>query len=201
MDMQINKEFLRQCREQRGWTQNHLAEVADLSLRTVQRIESTGVASNESTMALASALDVKLSDLLLQSDSQLPTIYLRRWWHLAAVLMALLVSATWWTTATAEEVTINLSVKTASGSSSDMQMLNKAGEQSEVKFDQQFRLLFKANKQDQHLLISAEIYDFINGDYQLVSTPSILVADNQEAAIHVNTQSSGLLELDFKSDF
>jgi transcriptional regulator with XRE-family HTH domain len=201
MDMQINKEFLRQCREQRGWTQNHLAEVADLSLRTVQRIEATGVASNESAMALASALDLKLSDLMLQRDAQLPINHLRRWWHLAVVLTALLVSATWWTTASAEEVTINLSVKADSGSSGDMQMLNELGKQSEVKFDQQFRLLLTANKQDQHLLISAEIYDFINGDYQLVSTPSILVTDNQEAAIHLNTQGSGLLKLAFKSDF
>ncbi len=42
MDMKINKEILRREREQRAWTQSHLAEVADLSMRTVQRIERTG---------------------------------------------------------------------------------------------------------------------------------------------------------------
>ncbi len=35
MDMQINKHFLRQEREKRAWSQSHLADVADLSMRTV----------------------------------------------------------------------------------------------------------------------------------------------------------------------
>lgn len=55
MDMQINKERLRQEREKRSWTQSHLSEVADLSVRTMQRIEANGIASKESAMALASA--------------------------------------------------------------------------------------------------------------------------------------------------
>lgn len=67
MDMKINKEILRRERELRAWTQSHLAEVADLSMRTVQRIERTGDGSLESASALASALNLDLQVLMTES--------------------------------------------------------------------------------------------------------------------------------------
>ncbi|MEW6164310.1 MAG: helix-turn-helix domain-containing protein [Pseudomonadota bacterium] len=63
MDMKVSPQKIRQLREARGWTQEHLAEVAGLSSRTVQRIEAEGNASPESRMALAAALDVEAGDL------------------------------------------------------------------------------------------------------------------------------------------
>jgi DNA-binding XRE family transcriptional regulator len=50
-------------RENRGWSQGHLANVAGLSLRTIQRIEKTGFASFESVTALASVLSLEVADL------------------------------------------------------------------------------------------------------------------------------------------
>lgn len=63
MEMKINSQKVRQLREARGWSQEHLAEVAGLSARTVQRIESDGNASPESRMALAAALGVDAAEL------------------------------------------------------------------------------------------------------------------------------------------
>lgn len=204
MDMKINHKLLRRQREQRAWTQNQLAEVASLSMRTVQRIERNGIAAKESAMALASALDMDLADLLIQSNSSSTrhTSH-RRWWGLVGILTSLIVSLGWWSTAAAEQVMINLSVKAESGASTEgeMQFLNELGAQSEVRFNQQFRLLVTAVRQNQGLLLSTEIYDFIDGDYLLISSPSILIADNELAAIHVDTHSSGRLQLSFKSDF
>lgn len=204
MDMKINHKLLRRQREQRAWTQNQLAEVASLSMRTVQRIERNGIAAKESAMALASALDMDLADLLIQSNSS-STRHTsnRRWWGLVGILTSLIVSLGWWSTAAAEQVMINLSVKAESGASTEgeMQFLNELGAQSEVRFNQQFRLLVTAVRQNQGLLLSTEIYDFIDGDYLLISSPSILIADNELAAIHVDTHSSGRLQLSFKSDF
>jgi len=54
--VEISAEIVRQERQRRGWTQQHLAEIADLSLRTVQRVENEGLASNESVSALCAAL-------------------------------------------------------------------------------------------------------------------------------------------------
>ena len=63
MDMKIDPQKIKQLREARGWSQEHLAEVAGLSARTVQRIEAEGNASPESRMALAAALGVDAPDL------------------------------------------------------------------------------------------------------------------------------------------
>lgn len=56
--MKIDARRIRALREARGWSQEHLATVAGLSPRTVQRLEAEGKASHESRMAVAAALDI-----------------------------------------------------------------------------------------------------------------------------------------------
>lgn len=68
--MRIDPGRLRQLREQRAWSQEQLAEVAGLSVRTVQRIESGSAASPETRMALATALGVGPVDLCAPSGPQ-----------------------------------------------------------------------------------------------------------------------------------
>jgi transcriptional regulator with XRE-family HTH domain len=63
MDMKVNSQTIKRLRETRGWSQEHLSEVAGLSARTVQRIEAEGNASPESRMALAAALAVDAAEL------------------------------------------------------------------------------------------------------------------------------------------
>lgn len=69
MDGQINAKMVRALREQRAWSQQHLATVSGLSLRTVQRIEGVGRASAESRLALAAVLEVEATDLLPEPTS------------------------------------------------------------------------------------------------------------------------------------
>ena len=54
---------VRQIREARGWTQSHLADAAELSLRTVQRIEARHTYAPETLLALAAAFDIDIGDL------------------------------------------------------------------------------------------------------------------------------------------
>ena len=61
--MHINKARVRQERQRRAWSQEHLASVTGLGLRTVQRIESSGNGSGESASALASVFEVPLSEI------------------------------------------------------------------------------------------------------------------------------------------
>ncbi|MCK9489744.1 MAG: helix-turn-helix domain-containing protein [Xanthomonadales bacterium] len=61
--MRIDPDLLRRLREQRAWSQEQLAEVAGLSVRTVQRVENGAAASLETRMALAAALDVEPAGL------------------------------------------------------------------------------------------------------------------------------------------
>lgn len=61
--MKIDTEKLKRWREERFWSQEHLAELSGIALRTVQRIESGGTASRESITALAAAYNVDAAAL------------------------------------------------------------------------------------------------------------------------------------------
>jgi transcriptional regulator with XRE-family HTH domain len=50
-------------RVERTWTQQQLAEISSLSLRTIQRAEKHGNCSYETLLAIASAFDVDVSEL------------------------------------------------------------------------------------------------------------------------------------------
>jgi transcriptional regulator with XRE-family HTH domain len=63
MDMKVDSAFIKAQREHRAWSQEHLAQVTGLGLRTIQRIESGGSASYESAQALAAVLGVAVADL------------------------------------------------------------------------------------------------------------------------------------------
>ena len=63
MDMKLNAERIRALREQRAWSQEHLATVAGLSARTLQRIEAGSAASQETCLALAAAQQVQVVEL------------------------------------------------------------------------------------------------------------------------------------------
>jgi transcriptional regulator with XRE-family HTH domain len=65
--VQLNPSKIRQLRSDRGWTQQQLAEICGLSLRTIQRVELQGIASLETTKSLAAAFELDKS-ALQQSD-------------------------------------------------------------------------------------------------------------------------------------
>ena len=46
--MKISPQKVKMLREERGWSQEHLGEVAGVSYRTIQRIEKDGQCSLES---------------------------------------------------------------------------------------------------------------------------------------------------------
>ena len=63
MDMSVDREFVRRLRLDKSWSQEKLADEAGVSLRTVQRVESDGVASHRSCRAIAEALGVEPAEI------------------------------------------------------------------------------------------------------------------------------------------
>jgi len=62
--MSVSIEKLKKIRQHHGWSQERLAEMTRLSLRTIQRIETSGNASLESKLAIATAFNISPSELL-----------------------------------------------------------------------------------------------------------------------------------------
>ena len=55
--------IIRKLRLQRGWSQEQLAEMSDLSVRTIQRLERGKKAGLESLKSLAAVFEVELANL------------------------------------------------------------------------------------------------------------------------------------------
>lgn len=51
--MDVNAKKIKALRKSKGWTQQHLADACAISLRTVQRVERYGNASQETVLSLA----------------------------------------------------------------------------------------------------------------------------------------------------
>lgn len=67
--MQLNLLLIKQLRNERGWTQQQLADICAVSLRTVQRVEMQGVGSLETCKALAAAFVIEREQLLVRPDN------------------------------------------------------------------------------------------------------------------------------------
>lgn len=70
MPITVDAAKLRRLREDRNWSQEHLAELAGVGIRTVQRIENGEKASNESLMALAAAFNISAADLVENTNAK-----------------------------------------------------------------------------------------------------------------------------------
>ena len=60
--------LVRKLRLERGWSQETLAEVSGLSVRTIQRLERGGKASLESLSSLAATFGIPLSELSKEAE-------------------------------------------------------------------------------------------------------------------------------------
>jgi transcriptional regulator with XRE-family HTH domain len=63
MEMKLNNAKLKQLRESRAWSQSHFAQISGLSLRTIQRIEKSGIASPESVKSICATFDIQIEEL------------------------------------------------------------------------------------------------------------------------------------------
>jgi DNA-binding XRE family transcriptional regulator len=63
MDMKVNADLIIKLRIERAWSQQHLADVCGLSIRTIGRVEKQGSASYDTLKALGAAFDLCPQDL------------------------------------------------------------------------------------------------------------------------------------------
>jgi len=66
MPIHVNKAALKECRLKNYWSQEELAVVTGLSVRTIQRAEATGEISRETAKSLASVFETTIEELELE---------------------------------------------------------------------------------------------------------------------------------------
>lgn len=62
--MLIDPLTVRDYRTQNCWTQQQLADACQVSLRTIQRVERAGSASNDTVQGLCAVFEIKADDLM-----------------------------------------------------------------------------------------------------------------------------------------
>ena len=66
--MFLDCEKIKSLRADKGYTQAQLAELCGLSARTIQRVERDGIASQETTSALASVFELDRTQLFINEQ-------------------------------------------------------------------------------------------------------------------------------------
>ena len=61
---------IKRWREERHWSQEHMAELAGVALRTIQRVENGEKASQETVLALAAAFNVDAMALSVDAEEE-----------------------------------------------------------------------------------------------------------------------------------
>ncbi|MGI9271069.1 MAG: helix-turn-helix transcriptional regulator [Woeseiaceae bacterium] len=110
MKRTINKNIVKRLRTERGWSQEELAIAADLSARTVQRLEAEGGGSTNSIKSIASALEVDMHNLEEKPRTDLIGV---RWGYggvIIGVTCAIAAIAWEWTSGDATAYEVGLSM-------------------------------------------------------------------------------------------
>lgn len=70
MKATANSKKIKELREKRGWSQDQLAEMSRISLRTIQRVEKDGNCFIETIKAIASVFELDFKELLEEDFSK-----------------------------------------------------------------------------------------------------------------------------------
>ena len=205
MEMKLDKNLVKSERMRRAWSQEHLAEVTGLSLRTIQRLESKGTASYESIRALASAFSLNVEDLSeVPPEPRPPVISPLRlvadWWTgratagFAAVVVAavLFVSNVSW----AENIMLDVGVSRNNDEMQHVHMMTPDGDEAEFRIEEELRVVISPSLQgDGGVLLTAKIYEYKDNEFVLSASPMLLTAISKEAEIKIGSDSGHSLKL------
>ena len=188
MELKVNSQFVRLKRQQRAWSQEHLAHVSGLGIRTVQRIEGTGLASYESAQAIASVLEIPVAELIEQSaPANRSSIWgfssKRRIAIMISSLLALM-SVLVARTVVADQVMLDVGVTINEENQTASQVTTNEGEDAVIQIGDQYRLLISPTIGDNgDVYLAIRLLKSDGDEYVQIAQPRIVTADRQEAVI------------------
>lgn len=89
--MKVNTKKILNERKSRAWSQQHLADVSTLSLRTIQRVEKEGTGSPETVKALAACFELDANELLVREEARTSSFEINIKTKLAAMCSSIIV--------------------------------------------------------------------------------------------------------------
>ncbi len=187
MKQTINAQRIKQERLQRAWSQSHLATLADVSLRTIQRIEASGSASYESLQALAAVFELPTAALLPEQHNARS----RRSRFIPGFMTGALVLGMLFTfvPAMAEQIMMHIKVDSPSLSEAvDAHLLGASGDASEVRIDDVLRLEVTPTLEAQgqvRLRLRVHLFDAAKQAFVLSATPELVTANATEAVVQL----------------
>lgn len=210
MDMIVNPQLIRTERLKRAWSQEHLAQVTGLGLRTVQRIESGGNASLETVKALAAVLGLPVEALLVKEPapslalpSRAPFSLFKPWRVFAAGSVATLITMGGFVSiqgALADQVEMDLAVRLNDEEVSRSRMGGEDDSPYVVEIAELLKISLTPSIRDKGLVfIKAEIYLFQEGELKLFASPAILSEDGKPSQIRVSQEDGTSVEIDLTS--
>jgi transcriptional regulator with XRE-family HTH domain len=202
MDMQIDASKVRAGREQRAWSQEQLAEVAGLSLRTIQRVETSGSASFETTKAIAAVFEADIASLLLPVavPVEAPPSAFRlapRWRYLGLAASALLsLGVVLMGDARAGEVMLDVVLKRNSVELGQHQLVANEGKSAEIRHDGEVRVFVNpVVTQDGSILLSMRVEEPSGTRWVEIGEPRIMVVNGNEAQVKVTSPKGSVYHI------
>jgi len=194
MDVQIDGNKIRTEREKRAWSQEHLAEVAGLSLRTVQRIESSGAASYETARALAAVYQIDVASLAAPPPR---TAGRRRAWiAVAASLIAGLCGLFIAQAVRADQVMLDVDLSLNDERLSRSRMVIAEGRDAEIRLEGQVRVMIApVVSKDGSVLLSLRVDEFAKSDWVRVAEPKLQALDSDVATVSVTSRSGNVFRI------
>jgi transcriptional regulator with XRE-family HTH domain len=215
MDMKVDSKKIRAERERRAWSQEHLATVSGLGLRTIQRIEKTGAASFESARGLAAVFEVDVASLRIVREEPAahvppaatphPAVYAARTASrfrfrakpMLGTAAAALTAAGALFVATkgfADVVALDVGVSMNDSRVEESQVVTEANDNVAFRaIDDMVRMVIVPTIETNGIMLSTEIYVLDGGNYVLASSPKLLTVDGKEAEIRLTTKDGTLL--------
>jgi transcriptional regulator with XRE-family HTH domain len=87
--MKINAEKIINERKSKAWSQQHLADASDVSLRTIQRVENNGTGSLETIKALAACFSLGVDELFVAEAPQCKSYFKSKVALICSIMTAL----------------------------------------------------------------------------------------------------------------
>jgi len=193
MDMQVDAQLIRNERLKRAWSQEQLAQVSGLGLRTIQRIENGGHASLETVRALAAVLELPVEVLSTVAPATLvppsPFRLFKPWPAFAAgcaFTVTTLGSLFIMQGASAEQVAMEFNLRLNDAQIAASKMVSQDGDTAVLQVDESLIVnLVPKIRSGNLILLEVEIYALEGKVQRLVSNSSMLVEDGKSGMIRI----------------